>query len=95
MKQLYLLINSLPLVLQDLINEFNIEHRPKMKYVLNELLENEPYTLICKGCNIYKIGITLYSVIPNNFVCSKKCLKIFINMIPDGCPDKHCFDEMF
>jgi hypothetical protein len=94
MERLLLLINSLPNVLQDLISEYNVEHRPKMKNVLRELTMNKPYTSICEGCDIGKIGITLYSVIPFNFVCSKKCLKTFVSLIPDGCPDKHCYDEM-
>ena len=95
MERLLLLINSLPNVLQDLISEYNVEHRQKMKNVLRQLTINEPYTLICQGCDIGKIGITLYSVIPFNFVCSKKCLKKFVSLIPDGCPDKHCYDESF
>ena len=94
MKRLLLLINSLPNVLQDLSSEYNVEHRVKMKNVLSELTEDKPYTLICEGCDIGKIGITLYSVIPCNFVCSKKCLKKFISLIPDGCPDKHSYDKM-
>lgn len=94
MEQLLLLIDSLPQVLQDLISEYNVEHRPKMKNVLSEITNYEPYTLICEGCDIGKIGIKLYSVIPFNFVCSKKCLKNFVSLIPNGCPDKHCYDEM-
>ena len=94
MEQLSVLINSLPHVLQDLISEYNVEHRPKMKNVLSELTKHEPSRLICEGCDIGKIGIVLYSVIPFNFVCSKKCLKNFVSFIPDGCPDKHCYDDM-
>ena len=107
MEQLSVLINSLPHVLQDLISEYNVEHRPKMKKVLSELInrekmknvlseltKHEPSRLICEGCDIGKIGIVLYSVIPFNFVCSKKCLKNFVSFIPDGCPDKHCYDDM-
>jgi hypothetical protein len=94
MKRLLLLIKSLPQVLQDLISEYNVEHRPKMKNVLSKLTENEIHRDICEGCDIGKIGITLYSVIPFNFVCSKKCLKNFVSLIPDGCPDKHCYDDI-
>jgi hypothetical protein len=65
-----------------------------MKNVLRELTKYEPYTLICEGCDIGKIGVVLYSCIPFNFVCSKKCLKNFVSLIPDGCPDKHCYDDM-
>ena len=94
MKQLLLLINSLPQVLQDLISEYNVEHRPKMKNVLRELTSEEPHSQICEGCDIGKIGVVLYSVIPHYFVCSKKCLKNFVSLLPDGCPDKHCYDDM-
>jgi len=94
MERLLLLINSLPQVLQDLISEYNVEHRPKMKNVLSELMKYEPQTLICEGCVIGKIGITLHSIIPFNFICSKKCLKKFVSLIPDGCPYKNYYDEM-
>ena len=44
----------LPQVLQDLIGEFNVEHRPKMKMVFNELLEKHKNTEIinarCSNC---------------------------------------------
>ena len=94
MERLLLLFISLPQVLQDLIIEYNVEHRPKMKNVLRELTKYKPYTLKCEGCNIGKIGIVLYSVIPKNFVCSRKCLKKFVSLLPDGYPDKHSYDEM-
>lgn len=94
MEHLLASIRSLPPELQDLIHEYNAEHRPKMKNVLNELTKYEPHTIICEGCDIGKIGIVLYSVIPFHFVCSKKCLQNFVSLIPEGCPDKHCYDEM-
>ena len=87
-------INSLSEVLQDLISEYNLEHRQKMKIILSELTKYEPYTLICEGCDIGKIGITLYSESPIDFICSKKCLKKFVSFIPDGCPDKNYYDEL-
>ena len=87
------LFNFLPRVIEDMIYEFNVEHRPNLKNVLNELTENEPYTLICEGCEIGKIGITLYSVFPHSFICSKKCLNKFIGLIPYGCPDRNCSEE--
>jgi hypothetical protein len=47
----------LPTELRDLINEFNVEHRPIMRVVMNELLvkykqraENDKY---CVGCGNY------------------------------------------
>ena len=46
----------LPKELQDLISEFNVEHRPLMRLVMNELLikyeerfENDNYCVNCKG----------------------------------------------
>ena len=93
-KQLSLLINTLPHILQIVISEYNVEHRQKMKNVLSELTEYTPYTLICEGCDIGKIGIVLYSVLAANFICSKKCLKTFVGSIPYGCPDKHAYDDM-
>lgn len=94
-EKLLVLINALPQVLQDLISEYNVEHRPKMKNILRELTMNEPYSFICEGCDIGKISTTtLYSFIPESFVCSKKCLKMFVSLIPDGCPYKNCYDDM-
>jgi len=47
----------LPKQLQDLISEFNVEHRPLMKVVMNELLikyehriENDKYCVNCNCC---------------------------------------------
>ena len=46
----------LPKQLQDLISEFNVEHRPLMRVVMNELLikyedriENDKYCINCNG----------------------------------------------
>ena len=46
----------LPKQLQDLISEFNVEHRPLMRVVMNELLikceeriENDQYCVNCNG----------------------------------------------
>jgi len=87
-----LLINSLPQVLQNLISEYNVEHRPKMKKVLIDLTKYKQERKICESCDIGKIGIT-YSISPFNFICSKKCLKKFVNLIPDGCPDKCYYND--
>ena len=45
----------LPKELKDLINEFNVEHRPKMKVVLNELLvkHNELTQNVCSNCGCH------------------------------------------
>jgi hypothetical protein len=47
----------LPKQLQDLISEFNVEHRPLMRVVMNDLIikcqdrfENDEYCVNCKGC---------------------------------------------
>lgn len=42
-------IFALPAVLQDLIYEYNVEHRPQMKSVLEELTIRTPYRLTCAG----------------------------------------------
>ena len=93
MDRLLLINSSLPL-LQDLISKYNMEHKLKMKNVLNELTDYKLYTLTCECCNIRKIGVTLYSVSALNFICSKKCLKKFVSLIPYGCPDKHYYDQI-
>jgi hypothetical protein len=47
-------LHLLPKQLQDLINEFNVEHRPTMRVVMNQLLikceqriENDKYCVNC------------------------------------------------
>lgn len=82
MEQLLARIGDMPKVLQDLISEYNVEHRPKMKKVLEELSIHKPYTLICNGCGIGKIGVCLYSYIPDDFVCSEKCIKEYVESLP-------------
>jgi hypothetical protein len=81
------------LLLQYFISEYNMEHRTKMKNIFSELTMYKPYTLICEGCHIGKIGIVLYSESPFDFICSKKCLKKFASLIPYGCPDKYYYDQ--
>ena len=82
MTQLLVLIRSLPKVLQDLISEYNVEHRPKMKFVLAELSSHRPYSLSCCGCGVGKIGVCLYSYISEDFVCSEKCIKDYVESLP-------------
>ena len=82
MTQLLILLRSLPKVLQDLIGEYNVEHRPKMKLVLEELSTQTPYSLTCSGCGIGKIGICLYSYVSEDFVCSEKCIKDYVESLP-------------
>ena len=46
---------ELPKELHDLIGEFNVEHRPKMRIVVNELLqkhdESVRYNSLCGNCD--------------------------------------------
>ena len=46
--------NLLPQVLQDLIGEFNVEHRPQMQLIMNELIEHHNTRIItecfCRNC---------------------------------------------
>lgn len=44
-------VNLLPKVLQDLIGEFNVEHRPKMRVVLYQLLEYHLRNKYCMNCD--------------------------------------------
>ena len=94
MERLLLLMGSLPHELQDLISEYNVEHRPKMKNVLSELTKYKIDRGICEGCDIGKIGIPLRTVSPFEFICSKKCIKRYVSFIPDGCPDKNYYEEL-
>ncbi len=87
-------IDASPHVLHNLISEYNMEHRSKMKKILRELTNYQSYTLICEGCNIGKIGTALYSVIAEDFVCSKKCLENYVSLLPDGYPLKHAYDDL-
>jgi hypothetical protein len=46
-------IKLLPQVLQDLIGEFNVEHRRQMRTVLYELLEYHLKNKYCMNCDYY------------------------------------------
>ena len=62
MKQLLVLNNDLPQVLQDLISVHNVEHRQKMNNVLRELTTHKPFmVLMCECYDIGIIDVTLYS----------------------------------
>jgi hypothetical protein len=92
MEKLLISINNLPHELEDLISEFNVEHRINMKKVLKELTTNKSFTLLtCQGCFIGKIGIVLFSCIAEDFICSKKCLKKYVDRIPLGHPYKNSY----
>ena len=43
-------LQLLPKEIQILIDEFNVEHRPKMRVVLEDLLKKFNYNVYCKYC---------------------------------------------
>ena len=97
MEQILLLINGLPNELQILISEYNVQHRPKMNFVLRELTMYEPYTLVCEGCGIAKIAICHYSYIAEAFICPTKstnCLKKYVDSLSSGHPSKKAYDDI-
>ena len=49
-------IESLPKEIKILIDEYNVEHRPKMYPVLKLFKEYKPYRKTCENCNITKIA---------------------------------------
>ena len=67
-------IYSLPKEIIILIDEYNVEHRPKMNLVLILFKQYKPYRKACENCNIMKIGLVLYSysLYCDEFIC-KKC----------------------
>jgi hypothetical protein len=66
-------IALLPVECQIQIDEFNIEHRPKMKKVVDMFTRCQPYRLTCDVCDITKISLCHSSYVYNVFVCSKIC----------------------
>ena len=88
--QLLSRMSALPKELQDLISEYNVEHRPNMKFVLDDLTSHIPYSLTCHGCGIGKIGICHYSYIHEEFVCSKECVKDYIESLPSHMQGWYC-----
>ena len=46
-------VHLLPQVLQDLIGEFNVEHRQQMRIVLYEMLERHLKNKYCMNCDYY------------------------------------------
>ncbi len=67
----------------------NIE---KNENILIELTNRGPSIIICEVCKIVKL--THYSLSPIDFICSKKCLPIFMNWLPDGCPNKSYYKTL-
>jgi hypothetical protein len=94
-RSLLIMIRALPKVLQNLISEYNVEHRVTMNPVMHQLLEyQQPFiSTICAGCNIKKAHV-VYTMIAEDFVCSLKCLRLYVDLLPDKCPNKHSYDDM-
>jgi hypothetical protein len=66
-------ILALPEVLQDMIGEFNVEHRSKMKQALEVIISME---LTCFICGVFlhdrpRDGVVY--MMKRTFCCSKKC----------------------
>jgi hypothetical protein len=61
-----ILFENLPKSLQDLAFEYNIDHRPLMKKVLNQLV----YYIHCENCN----GLIEPSLINKVNCCSSICM---------------------
>ena len=70
-------ILSLPKEIQILIDEYNVEHRPRLYNVLKILKTDKPYRCRCVVCDVVKIGCVLYSHDVREFICSKNCLEDF------------------
>jgi len=68
-------INLLPQVLQDLIGEFNVEHRRQMQKVLYELLEYHLKNKYCMNCDYYFAEIKYTrDIFYNTYIfCSEWC----------------------
>ena len=66
-------IDTLPKEIQLLIDEYNVEYRPKMYNVLKIFKDYIPYRKTCGICDITKIGLVLYSYSCEEFICSNKC----------------------
>ena len=71
---------ALPKEIQDLIGEYNVEHRQKFNKVLEGI--KGIYGLECQGCFITRYSTCLYSYIEEEFVCSKECKKEYITLLP-------------
>jgi hypothetical protein len=70
-------ISSLPKEIQILIDEYNVEHRPRLYNVLKIFKTDKPYRCRCVSCDVVKIGCVLYSHDVREFICSKNCLEDF------------------
>ena len=75
MNKLNQYINSLPIELQIIINEFNID-RPKMNKVFKELMD-PCIKIACEECGITKNPMYFSSRSYKHFICSRKCNIIY------------------
>ena len=68
-------VNLLPQVLQDLIGEFNVQHREQMRTVLYEMLERHLKNKYCINCDYYYAEIKYTRNIFNEtyIFCSEWC----------------------
>jgi len=81
MEQSHLLFGrALPKEIQDLIGEYNADHRHKFNQVLEGI--KGIYGLECQGCYITRYSTCLYSYIAEEFVCSSECMKLYITSLP-------------
>ena len=71
---------NLPKEIQDLISEYNVDHRSNFNKVLEEI--KQIYSLTCEGCNITKYSKSFTSYIMDSFVCSRECKNIYIDSLP-------------
>ena len=71
---------ALPKEIQDLIGEYNVEHRPQFNKVLKNI--KGIYGLECQGCNITRYSTCLTSYVVEEFVCSIECKKVYITLLP-------------
>lgn len=68
----------LPKEIEDLINEFNIEHRPQMKLIMNQLLFRHKKRMcideLCINCGNYKDEqYTTYIICRKYTFCGEWC----------------------
>ena len=71
---------ALPKEIQNLIGEYNADHRPKFNQVLKGI--KGIYGLECQGCYITRYSTCLISYIAEEFVCSAECKKEYITLLP-------------
>ena len=66
-------ITSLPKEIQDIINGFNVEHRPKMEPVLQVIRSLDLKCFICDAYLYDKPREDVVYIMKRVFVCSKNC----------------------